>query len=171
MTGIAQAALSAPAAPSARAALAPPPAWQGQAANTDTIAIDPVVQVTDAGGGTSGQILSVTADSTTALTGMTVHLLDATTDQELLRLPMSAPVDPPVSGPSTWTSPVISQARLPLGGPHCTGWCYIAYPITDSTGRFSATFKDPESATWSAEFFGNSTHLATLAPLAYVPVG
>lgn len=113
MSGIAHATLSAPAAPSARAVLTPPPAWQGQAANTDTIAIDPVVQVMDAGGGASGE----------------------------------------------------------RRGAHCTAWCYIRHPSTDSTGRFSATFADPESATWSAEFFGNSTHLATLAPLASVTVG
>jgi hypothetical protein len=57
-----------------------------------------------------------------------------------------------------------------LLGAHCPHWCYIAAPSTDSNGRFSATFVDPESATWSAEFFGDSTHFATLAALAYVTV-
>jgi len=52
----------------------------------------------------------VTADSTTPLTSMTVHLLGATSDQDVLDLPMSAPANPPASGPSTWTSPLISQA-------------------------------------------------------------
>lgn len=112
MPGSAYAARSTLGAP---AAVAPPPAWQGQASGADTITISPVVQVTDSTSGSPGQILSVTADSTTALTGMTVHLLGAASDQEMLRLPMIAPGDPSVSGPSTWTSSVISQATLPLG--------------------------------------------------------
>jgi hypothetical protein len=111
MTGLAYASPAGVGAP----ALAPPPAWQGQATGADTITISPVVRVTDSAGGSPGEILSVTADSATALTGMTVHLLGATSDQEMLRLPMIAPGDPPVSGLSTWTSPVISQATLPLG--------------------------------------------------------
>ncbi len=49
-------------------------------------------------------------------------------------------------------------------------WYYILLAYTNSLGRFSETFTDPVSATWSAEFFGNSTHLATLAALVYVTV-
>jgi hypothetical protein len=50
-------------------------------------------------------------------------------------------------------------------------WYYIVSATTNSQGRFSATFTDPVTATWSAEFFGNSTHLATLAATAFVTVG
>jgi hypothetical protein len=50
-------------------------------------------------------------------------------------------------------------------------WYYLVIARTDSLGRFSETFKDPVTATWSAEFFGNSTHLATLAALVYVTLG
>ena len=49
-------------------------------------------------------------------------------------------------------------------------WYYIAVATTNTAGRFSATFTDPVSATWSAEYFGNSAHLATLAPAIYVRV-
>jgi hypothetical protein len=47
-------------------------------------------------------------------------------------------------------------------------WYYIATPRTSSAGLFSATFTDPVSATWSAEYLGNSTHLATVAGMIYV---
>jgi len=47
-------------------------------------------------------------------------------------------------------------------------WYYIATPKTNSAGLFSATFTDPVSATWSAEYLGNSTHLATVAGTIYV---
>jgi hypothetical protein len=42
-------------------------------------------------------------------------------------------------------------------------WYWIAKPKTDSAGKFSATFTDPVSATWSAEYTGNSTHLGAIA--------
>jgi hypothetical protein len=50
-------------------------------------------------------------------------------------------------------------------------WYYIVVAHTDSLGRFSATFTDPVTAAWSAEFFGNSAHLATLAALVNATVG
>lgn len=43
-------------------------------------------------------------------------------------------------------------------------WYYIAVASTNPAGRFRVSFADPVTATWSAEFFGNSAHLATLAP-------
>jgi hypothetical protein len=49
-------------------------------------------------------------------------------------------------------------------------WYYIVVATTNPAGRFSVTFADPVSATWSAEYFGNSAHLATLAPQIYVAV-
>jgi hypothetical protein len=114
VSGIAHATLSGPSGPSA-----PTQGWQGQPATADTITINPVVQVTDGSNGQPGEILSVTADSTTALTGMTVHLLDATSDQDALTLPMSQSAGGPAAGQSTWTSPVISAGTsapdLPLG--------------------------------------------------------
>jgi hypothetical protein len=110
MSGIAPGAAASP------VALPTPTGGQTWTTATDTITIDPVVQVTAASGnGQTGEILSVTADSTTALTSMTVHLLGATSDADALDLPMISPANPPGSGPSTWTSPLISQASLPLG--------------------------------------------------------
>jgi hypothetical protein len=103
-----------PSALSAPAALAPPPGWQGQPTGADTITINPVVQVLEPAG-QDGQTLSVTADSTTALETMTVHLLGGTPEQEALTLPMALSGDGPDPGQSTWNSPVISQATLPLG--------------------------------------------------------
>jgi hypothetical protein len=42
-------------------------------------------------------------------------------------------------------------------------WYWIAKSKTNSAGKFSATFTDPVSATWSAEYTGNSTHLAAIS--------
>ena len=47
-------------------------------------------------------------------------------------------------------------------------WYYIAQPTTGTTGAFSATFTGPGSATWAAEYLGDSTHLATVSPMTYV---
>jgi hypothetical protein len=106
----------APGAAAAPMTLPTPTGGQTWTTATDTITIDPVVQVAaGSANGQAGEILSVTADSTTALTGMTVHLLGATSDADVLDLQMTQPANPPVSGPSTWTSPLISQASLPLG--------------------------------------------------------
>ena len=49
-------------------------------------------------------------------------------------------------------------------------WYWIAVARTNSVGYFSVTFTDPVSATWSAEYLGNSTHLATVAATIYVRV-
>ncbi|MGD0704199.1 MAG: hypothetical protein ABSA02_30485 [Trebonia sp.] len=50
-------------------------------------------------------------------------------------------------------------------------WYWIVKAKTNSSGHFSATFKDSVgSATWSAEFEGNSTHLAASPPGVYVRV-
>jgi hypothetical protein len=50
-------------------------------------------------------------------------------------------------------------------------WYYITQVKTAANGRFSATFTDPGSATWAAEYLGDSSHLATVSPMAYVTVG
>ena len=50
-------------------------------------------------------------------------------------------------------------------------WYWIVKAKTNSSGHFSATFKDSVgSATWSAEFEGNSSHLSTAPPGVYVRV-
>ena len=50
-------------------------------------------------------------------------------------------------------------------------WYWIVKAKTNSSGHFSATFKDSVgSATWSAEFDGNSNHLATSPAGVYVRV-
>ncbi|HEX9034166.1 MAG TPA: hypothetical protein VF834_20175, partial [Streptosporangiaceae bacterium] len=42
-----------------------------------------------------------------------------------------------------------------------TMWFWIVKVLTNSTGHFTATFKDPVSATWSADYLGDSTHYAS----------
>lgn len=49
-------------------------------------------------------------------------------------------------------------------------WYWIAKVNTNATGHFSATIKDPVSATWSAVFEGNSSHLDAGAAQIYVRV-
>jgi hypothetical protein len=44
-------------------------------------------------------------------------------------------------------------------------WYYIAQPTTGPTGAFSATFTGPGSATWAAEYLGDSAHLAAVSPM------
>src|SRR5262249_24774239 len=62
-----------------------------------------------------------------------------------------------------WRSHAGQQVLIILR-PHGSGtWYWIAKSKTDSAGRFSATFTDPVSATWSAEYAGNTTHLAAIA--------
>jgi hypothetical protein len=64
----------------------------------------------------------------------------------------------------TWRNHAGQQVLIILR-PHGSGtWYWIAKSRTDSAGKFSATFTDPVSATWSAEYTGNSTHLAAIAP-------
>jgi hypothetical protein len=49
-------------------------------------------------------------------------------------------------------------------------WYWIRQVTTSPGGRFSATFADPLSATWTAEYLGDGTHLAAVAPMTYVRV-
>ena len=64
----------------------------------------------------------------------------------------------------TWRSHAGQQVLIILR-PHGSGtWYWIAKSTTDSAGRFSATITDPVSATWSAEYTGNSANLAAIAP-------
>jgi hypothetical protein len=49
-------------------------------------------------------------------------------------------------------------------------WYWIKKVTASAGGHFSATFKDPVSATWSAEFAGNSTHFASAGKTRWVPV-
>jgi hypothetical protein len=49
-------------------------------------------------------------------------------------------------------------------------WYWITQVTTGPDGWFSATFADPLSATWSAEYLGSGTHLATIAAMIYVRV-
>ena len=64
----------------------------------------------------------------------------------------------------TWRNHA-GQEVLIILRPHDSGtWYWIAKSKTDSAGKFSATFTDPVSATWSAEYAGNSANLAAMAP-------
>ncbi len=47
-------------------------------------------------------------------------------------------------------------------------WYWIYKVKTGKTGRFTKTFTDPASATWSAEYLGGSTHFASGAIRVYV---
>ena len=47
-------------------------------------------------------------------------------------------------------------------------WYWIRRVTTGPGGRFGVTFADPLSATWSAEYLGNGTHLAAVASMTYV---
>jgi hypothetical protein len=49
-------------------------------------------------------------------------------------------------------------------------WYWIRKVTASASGHFSATLKDPVSATWSAEFAGNTTHFAAAGKTRYVPV-
>src|SRR5215469_4993724 len=63
----------------------------------------------------------------------------------------------------TWRNHA-GQELLIILRPHGSGtWYWIARSKTDSAGKFSATFTDPVSATWSAEYTGNSAHLGAIA--------
>jgi hypothetical protein len=86
----------------------------------DTITIRTPVAVI-ALGGAGGEQLAVTADSTTALVSMTVHLLAPGTGTgtgsgaDVLDLVMTPPAGGAEQGTSTWTSQAITQQTLPLG--------------------------------------------------------
>ncbi len=47
-------------------------------------------------------------------------------------------------------------------------WYWIVKVKTNASGHFSATFKDPISATWGASYEGNSTHLSAGSATVYV---
>jgi hypothetical protein len=80
----------------------------------DTITIKTPVTVT-ALGGAGGERLAVTAVSTTALTSMTVHLLDGTATADTFTMTMTSSTPGATSTASTWTSGAITTQSLPLG--------------------------------------------------------
>jgi hypothetical protein len=49
-------------------------------------------------------------------------------------------------------------------------WFWIYKVTTNSRGYFKKTFVDPQSASWSAEYVGDTTHLAAAGAAYYVPV-
>ena len=49
-------------------------------------------------------------------------------------------------------------------------WYWIRQVSTNSKGDFTATFPDPVSATWAAEFLGAKNLLATMSPTVGVPL-
>ena len=81
---------------------------------SDTITVTSPATVS-ALGGQGGEQLAVTADSTTPLVSMTVHLDDATTGTDTLDLTMTAPAGGAQAGTSTWTSGTLTTTSLPLG--------------------------------------------------------
>jgi hypothetical protein len=85
-----------------------------KADTADTITISTPVTVI-ALGGAGGERLAVTADSTTPLVSMTVHLLNASTGADAPPLLMQPPAGSPQAGTSTWMSGDITPRSLPLG--------------------------------------------------------
>jgi hypothetical protein len=71
------------------------------------------------------------------------------------------------SGWRNYPGQLIEVILRPQGS---NSWYWIAKVATNSSGRFSATFTDPVTAIWSAEFAGNSTHLDTAAGTISVQV-
>lgn len=69
---------------------------------------------------------------------------------------------------SRWRSFGGQQILIVLRPKGSGTWFWIVKVKTHSDGRFSATFTDPVSATWSAVYEGNSRHLAVGAPQIYV---
>jgi hypothetical protein len=72
---------------------------------------------------------------------------------------------------SKWRAFRGQQVLIILRPQGSSTWYWIVKARTNSTGHFSATFTDPVSATWSAEYEGNSTHLAAVAAMIYVRLG
>ena len=97
---------------------------------TDTITVSsPTVTAL---GGPGGETLAVTANSTTALTSMTVHLDAATPGTETLDLTMTPPAGGAQAGTSTWTSgtltPGTTAPALALGS------YFVTVDATDTGG-------------------------------------
>jgi hypothetical protein len=69
---------------------------------------------------------------------------------------------------STWRGLPGQSVLIILRPQHKTTWYWITQVTTNAKGQFSATFADPESATWSAEYLGSNAHLATVAQADYV---
>jgi hypothetical protein len=69
-----------------------------------------------------------------------------------------------------WRNYPGQQVRIILRPQGSKTWYYIAVAQTNSAGQFSATFTDPVSATWSAEYLGDAAHLAAVAAMIYVAV-
>jgi hypothetical protein len=86
----------------------------GPANAADTITISTPVTVT-ALGGAGGERLAVTANSTTPLVSMTVHLLNAATGADTLDLTTAPPTGSSPGSTATWTSGAITPQALPLG--------------------------------------------------------
>jgi hypothetical protein len=105
------------------------PAWAdgGPPVPGDTITMTSPATVT-ALGGTGGEQLTVTADSTTALVSMTVHLDDATTGTDTLDPAMTPPAGGAQPGTSTWTSGALTAPALPPGS------YFITVDATDTGG-------------------------------------
>ncbi len=70
----------------------------------------------------------------------------------------------------SWTDYARQQILIILRPRGSKYWYWIYKVTTSSAGWFSKRFTDPTSATWSAEYKGNQTHLASVGASYYVPV-
>jgi hypothetical protein len=113
----------------------------------DAITVDPAAATPEPG----GEVISVTANSTTALASMTVHLLDATSGVDTLDLIMNAPAGGAAPGQSTWTSSLISSPTLPLGTYNVTVDAADAGTSVTGAGAGTFAFQAKPSITLSAD--------------------
>ena len=71
---------------------------------------------------------------------------------------------------SGWRNFRGQQVQVILQPRGSKNWYWIVRVNTNSRGYFSATFTDPVSATWAAEYLGDKRHLATVSAMTYVRV-
>ncbi len=70
----------------------------------------------------------------------------------------------------TWKAYSGRRVEIIFEFAHKHKWYYIVRPKTNSSGWFKATFVDPGSAHWAAQYIGDATHYASATKVIYVAV-
>ncbi len=70
---------------------------------------------------------------------------------------------------------MVNRRHSGIGSPYrllvtVNRWHWIAQVTTNAAGYFTATFVDPVTATWSAEYLGDQAHLAAVGAMIGVPL-
>jgi hypothetical protein len=68
----------------------------------------------------------------------------------------------------TWHDLAHQVVQIILLPKNSRTWYWIARVKSNATGHFTATFTDPATATWSAEYLGDQTHLAAVGAMIRV---